>query len=723
MSQFACERGTQLLLKECGSHSWLKEACVLGIDEAGRGPVLGPMVYAAAYAPLSDDLSKKEFNDSKQLTERKRETLFSNIHKDMRMGYVSEILSAQYLSTCMLSRCKVSLNKIAEDSTVKIIQKVLDNGVSVTHVYVDTVGDPDRYQQRLSQRFPSLVFTVCPKADALYPIVSAASIVAKVIRDRSLVETQKMMSLEGELGTGYPHDATTVAWLKKNLHPVLGFPDLVRFSWETCARLLADQKAAAMTFEADSDGQNSELSQQERISFVSSTSPSMAESSGIDMADAGEVTTELTATQYVILAENQRKKKALADTKSQFHKVTDENKSLLKQLEDTQRENYEVTEFLRQELLQKTEKIAEMDAEIKRMAENKEEELRKLEELAAARETKLLTEAATRHRDMQARIDELYATLSAVMEYKNRQVEVEEEILHLKEENQELKERLEQQRVDLERYYLELNTKMRKEYEQRMEELKKSADEEIDERLDASVKRILQQNRRMAEELKIHVQETDVLQHEVRILEEERGRLMREVSLKSELESGYAKRGAKQSMAIKEAQAKIASLDQSMQQLMQEFDKERQAIMKNTQSQISDAQAEAEALRRLVKLKTRELKNVRRLAQEVLLQRSDVETFLLSSLHLVRKEIERGSLRPRSGPSFSKGSDAIDHNEGAGRLDIKELPWDDRERILRLLFAKVNNQQQHKAFSELPNHPLEPQTQGLHTDSGPAALV
>ena len=59
---------------------------------------------------------------------------------------------------------------------------------------------------------------------------------------------------------------------------------------------------------------------------------------------------------------------------------------------------------------------------------------------------------------------------------------------------------------------------MRKEYEQRLEELKKSAEEEIDERLDASVKRILQQNRRMAEELKIHVQETDVLQQEVRHL-------------------------------------------------------------------------------------------------------------------------------------------------------------------------------------------------------------
>lgn len=90
---------------------------------------------------------------------------------------------------------------------------------------------------------------------------------------------------------------------------------------------------------------------------------------------------------------------------------------------------------------------------------------------------------------------------------------------------------------------------------------------QVDERLDASVKRILTANRRMAEELKIHVQETEVLQQEVKILEEERSRLMREVALKTELEEGYAKRGAQQSQALKTATAKISALESSLAQV------------------------------------------------------------------------------------------------------------------------------------------------------------
>jgi ribonuclease HII len=73
-------------------------------------------------------------------------------------------------------------------------------------VYIDTVGDAERYAAKLSGVFPGLKFTVCPKADALYPIVSAASIVAKVTRDTWIQRAQARLfpNGDGKLGSGYP---------------------------------------------------------------------------------------------------------------------------------------------------------------------------------------------------------------------------------------------------------------------------------------------------------------------------------------------------------------------------------------------------------------------------------------------------------------------------------------------------------------------------------------
>lgn len=73
-------------------------------DEAGRGPVLGPMTYSAAFAPASADLRSQGFADSKALTEEKREALFSVIQGDAGIGFCAELLSAHHISTQMLAR-------------------------------------------------------------------------------------------------------------------------------------------------------------------------------------------------------------------------------------------------------------------------------------------------------------------------------------------------------------------------------------------------------------------------------------------------------------------------------------------------------------------------------------------------------------------------------------------------------------------------------------------
>ncbi len=85
---------------------------------------------------------------------------------------------------------------------------------SLPQVYVDTVGDAERHRERLAQRFPGVEFTVCPKADAIYPIVSAASIVAKTARDEQLRDFRvpEAVPVQRDFGSGYPGGAMLAEW-------------------------------------------------------------------------------------------------------------------------------------------------------------------------------------------------------------------------------------------------------------------------------------------------------------------------------------------------------------------------------------------------------------------------------------------------------------------------------------------------------------------------------
>lgn len=211
----------------------------MGIDEAGRGPVLGPMVYGCLYCAVSykDTLATLQFADSKTLKEDKREELFESLKLDGSLGWDVDVIDPRELSAKMLKRIKINLNEISHNSAMGLVRRALDKGVLLTEVYLDTVGDPEKYTVKLSERFPGIKFVVSKKADSLYPVVSGASIVAKVTRDRALRNWVLEETAEGmhiNFGSGYPGDPETKAWLEHHKHPVFGFPAVVRFSWGTC---------------------------------------------------------------------------------------------------------------------------------------------------------------------------------------------------------------------------------------------------------------------------------------------------------------------------------------------------------------------------------------------------------------------------------------------------------------------------------------------------------
>lgn len=223
-----------------------KEEYLLGIDEAGRGPVLGSMVYGACWCPLSKKqvLSAMGFADSKVLTADQREKLFADIKQSPMLKYKVDVITSQDISAKMLRRHKHNLNLISHLSAMGLIQAALEQGFNIQEVYVDTVGTVETYQAKLKKQFPGIrSIVVAKKADSLFPIVSAASICAKVTRDSELEnwvfrETSETLSFNRNWGSGYPADPSCKRWLSESFEPLFGWPDIVRFSWSTAKKII-----------------------------------------------------------------------------------------------------------------------------------------------------------------------------------------------------------------------------------------------------------------------------------------------------------------------------------------------------------------------------------------------------------------------------------------------------------------------------------------------------
>lgn len=169
------------------------------------------MVYSVAYFPVdtSDQMKKQEFADSKTLTEEKREEIFRKINESelkSKIGWFTKILSPNTISNASFKRSKYNLNALSHDTAIALVKRALDQGITIESLYVDTVGPKDKYQQKLQAIFPEIKVTVENKADSKFHVVSAASICAKVTRDRIIKEwrfIEKDLSYD-RYGSGYP---------------------------------------------------------------------------------------------------------------------------------------------------------------------------------------------------------------------------------------------------------------------------------------------------------------------------------------------------------------------------------------------------------------------------------------------------------------------------------------------------------------------------------------
>lgn len=215
---------------------------VAGVDEAGRGCVIGPLVIAGCLIKENDisQLVKIGVKDSKKLSVKKREDIVLKIKKIIEKYEIIKLLPNQ-IDKVVESNIKYhKLNRLEAKTMAFIIDKLKPN-----IAYIDAADvSENRFKQYITNylSIKSKIITK-HKADITFPVVSAASIIAKVKRDQEINELKKKY---GDFGSGYLSDEKTIIFLKEWIKKNNDYPSCVRKSWKP-AKKIKNEKGTIQT--------------------------------------------------------------------------------------------------------------------------------------------------------------------------------------------------------------------------------------------------------------------------------------------------------------------------------------------------------------------------------------------------------------------------------------------------------------------------------------------
>ena len=219
----------------------LNKSLISGIDEAGRGSIIGPLVIASVTANKKTikKFSRIGVKDSKKLSAKNRE-IFARIIMDESENVTISKLSEKKIDRAVKLRKEylknkkfitnnkiIGLNELEAHSMSKMISKMNSHSVFVDSCDVK----PERFKERIENRLNSkMKIYSSHKADEKYVVVAAASVVAKYTRDKEIFKLKRKF---GEMGSGYPSDPATRIFLQKWLKKNKTMPDFTRKSWKT----------------------------------------------------------------------------------------------------------------------------------------------------------------------------------------------------------------------------------------------------------------------------------------------------------------------------------------------------------------------------------------------------------------------------------------------------------------------------------------------------------
>jgi len=204
---------------------------IIGVDDAGRGPVIGPMALAGVLIEKEKESELKDAGakDSKLLTPSKRKSLGRYFKKNytyhVELSTPKEIDECDNLNNLEAIKAAMIINKLSEGIKGEI-EAILDCpsvNTAEWSAYVKKLVVNQKIKIRAEH-----------KADFNYPVVSTASIIAKETREEEIEELRK--KLDAKFGSGYPSDPQTIEFIKHN-YKNPKFENIIRHSWDTVKKL------------------------------------------------------------------------------------------------------------------------------------------------------------------------------------------------------------------------------------------------------------------------------------------------------------------------------------------------------------------------------------------------------------------------------------------------------------------------------------------------------
>ncbi|TMS21596.1 Basal body-orientation factor 1 [Larimichthys crocea] len=407
------------------------------------------------------------------------------------------------------------------------------------------------------------------------------------------------------------------------------------------------------------------------------------------------------------------------------------NEEVTNQLYHAEKNNLDIIGFLKRQDAAKDEQINMLQKSLKSQEALAREEQNKLVEDY----TLQINEMKELFRKRSSDFNMIQAGFKEIKEFQKRKAEMEQELTDTRESMEAAEKEHRENLNEMEYKFFNEKARLEKEAEQTIARVVEKAHNEAILQLDDASRSVFKENVRLNEALKYHMKETDDLQKLTNSLTKENASLVLE---RNTFECMFKKNTAEmevQKEELSKLRAKVASLEQALEQKAGEFERDKEKEKEKTMVSIQASQVELVKLQKVLAMREKELENIKQLASTIVEQRTEVEQFFHEALAQVKQEIMASRLQyrkkaqqayqsrmreatagklkfppirtfhksPHSTNSVHSDLEAAtrwSHQPGS-KVDILDLTWEERELLLRHLFAKMNGQKERKANKHL----------------------